>query len=101
MNSNLQETVDSADEFPVVWSRFREWLKSLGAFENLTDFAFLTCGDWDLKTMLPEQLAYTARTRPNIGPAVLPWIAGSILRRLSVGTTNGGKTVVWPVCLST
>ncbi|GBE78213.1 exonuclease [Sparassis crispa] len=26
-------------------------------FENPTSCAFLTCGNWDLQTMLPEQLA--------------------------------------------
>ncbi|KZP31261.1 exonuclease RNase T and DNA polymerase III [Athelia psychrophila] len=54
-----QATVDAADPFPVVWTRFQEWLQSVGALDKPADFAFVTCGDWDLKTMLPAQLAYT------------------------------------------
>jgi ERI1 exoribonuclease 3 len=71
-NSSFQETVDLADEFPLVWSQFQAWLKSLGALEKPTDYAFLTCGDWDLKTMLPEQLAYTATIHPEFDPTIPP-----------------------------
>jgi len=67
-----QETVDAADTFPAVWSRFQAWLKSTGGLENPTKYAFLTCGDWDLKTMLPEQLVYTARTHPGFEPTIPP-----------------------------
>ncbi|KAI0704960.1 exonuclease [Cytidiella melzeri] len=54
-----QETVDAASTFPEVWTRFQEFLRSHNLLdpENLGTFAFLTCGDWDLKTMLPNQLA--------------------------------------------
>lgn len=37
-----------------------------------TDYAFLTCGNWDLKTMLPEQLAYIAKVHPEFSPAIPP-----------------------------
>jgi len=67
-----QETVDAADTFPAVWSRFQAWLTSVGALQNPTDYAFLTCGNWDLKTMLPEQLAYTATIHPDFDPAIPP-----------------------------
>ena len=46
----LQETVESQPEFPEVFARFEEWLQP----EN-ENFAFVTCGDWDLKTCLPNQ----------------------------------------------
>jgi inhibitor of KinA sporulation pathway (predicted exonuclease) len=62
-----QETVDAADIFPVVWSRFQEWLKTLGPpFEIPTDLCVF---DVDLKTILPEQLAHTA-TLSDFSPAV-------------------------------
>lgn len=53
-----QETVDTADEFPAVWKRFRDFLDTHGLLEPeaLDSSVFLTCGDWDLKTMLPNQL---------------------------------------------
>lgn len=54
-----QETVDKADTFPVVWKRYEEFMRSHGLLDpdTMDTHAFLTCGDWDLKTMLPEQLA--------------------------------------------
>jgi ERI1 exoribonuclease 3 len=51
--------------------RFQEWLKAL---EDPTKYAFLTCGDWDLKTMLPQQLAYTASIHPDFSLAIPPLV---------------------------
>ncbi|KAF7966633.1 hypothetical protein HWV62_37589 [Athelia sp. TMB] len=65
-----QATVDAADTFPAVWARFQEWLQSIGALEKPDNYAFLTCGDWDLKTMLPAQLAYTAKMQPGFSRAI-------------------------------
>jgi len=65
-----QNTVDAADTFPGVWLRFQKWLKSSGALESPADYAFLTCGNWDLKTMLPEQLAYTATVNPDFDSTI-------------------------------
>jgi len=51
-----QDVVDAADTFPEVWNRFQDFLKHS---ETLTDpacYAFLTCGNWDLRSMLPRQL---------------------------------------------
>lgn len=41
-----------------MWKRFQEFLESHGLLQPEThdSYAFLTCGDWDLKTMLPNQL---------------------------------------------
>ncbi|KAG8871978.1 ERI1 exoribonuclease 3 [Tulasnella sp. 331] len=55
-----QETVDKADPFPDVWNRFNEFLTGHRGFETPESFAFLTCGAWDLSTMLPKQLAHEA-----------------------------------------
>lgn len=52
----VQETVDAADRFPAVWTRYLAFLKAQGVWENSSALAFVTCGDWDLKTMLPQQL---------------------------------------------
>jgi len=50
-----QETVDKAETFPTVFEQYIQWLSEVT--ENHTKkFCFVTCGDWDLKTMLPAQL---------------------------------------------
>jgi len=51
-----QATVDSADTFPRVWRRFHEFLADLCLHDPPGSFVFLTCGDWDLRRMLPSQL---------------------------------------------
>ncbi|KAI8981292.1 ribonuclease H-like domain-containing protein [Trametes punicea] len=51
-----QSTVDAADTFQNVWERYQQFLRSHKIIEQPSSAAFLTCGDWDLKTMLPQQL---------------------------------------------
>ncbi|KAI0756628.1 exonuclease [Daedaleopsis nitida] len=51
-----QETVDTADIFPSVWGRYQTFLRQHHLLDDAESVAFLTCGDWDLKTMLPQQL---------------------------------------------
>ncbi|KAL3306864.1 ERI1 exoribonuclease 3 [Cichlidogyrus casuarinus] len=52
-----QQMVESQDTFPAVLQQFHTWLKELGLVEapNCPSWIFLTCGDWDLRTMLPLQ----------------------------------------------
>ena len=55
-----QEWVDSAPAFADVLRRHTAWLQQHGLGAEGADgrsMAFVTCGDWDLKTMLPAQLA--------------------------------------------
>ncbi|EJU04421.1 exonuclease RNase T and DNA polymerase III [Dacryopinax primogenitus] len=51
-----QATVDSGDKFSNVWRRFNEWLARLCQDTDPRSFIFVTCGNWDLQTMLPAQL---------------------------------------------
>lgn len=51
-----QATVDAADPFPLVLQRLVAWCERFGADRPGSRLAVLTCGDWDLKQMLPEQL---------------------------------------------
>ncbi|KAI0785236.1 exonuclease [Abortiporus biennis] len=51
-----QEVVDKADTFPHVWKRFQDFMKSSGLLDDPDSQVFLTCGKWDLATMLPKQL---------------------------------------------
>lgn len=51
----LQEEVNSAKVFKEVFKEFREWMEEKVGLDK--QFLFVTCGDWDLKTMLPSQCA--------------------------------------------
>lgn len=64
-----QHTVDSATPFPEVYTSLKEWMKkerlfpddpsgSGSAHAEAIRYAFVTCGDWDLKTCLPHQLSH-------------------------------------------
>ena len=64
-----QQTVDSGTNLDEVIKRHIEWLR-LNDLEVIPgdggkSFAYVTCGDWDLKTCLPNQLAYHGR-KPHV-----------------------------------
>lgn len=46
-----QNTVDNAKDFASVFEAYQQWLSELVKEKT---FMFITCGDWDLKTMLPR-----------------------------------------------
>lgn len=49
----MQETVDDQPEFPQVLQDFQRWLdENNGSNQN---YAFVTCGNWDLGICLPNQ----------------------------------------------
>ncbi len=57
-----QETVDPAPVFPVVMKQIEQWFEKHqflvnGLANPEKSFVFVTCGDWDLRSMLPTQLA--------------------------------------------
>jgi len=51
-----QDVVDAAVPFPVVWTRFQAFMKERGLLDDPQSHVFVTCGNWDLRTMLPKQL---------------------------------------------
>ncbi|KAF8898235.1 exonuclease [Gymnopilus junonius] len=55
-----QETVDDAEPFPSVWRSFHSFLERHEVFKDPSAYSFLCCGDWDIRSMLPTQLAYEA-----------------------------------------
>ena len=57
-----QDWVDGADTFVDVFRRFQLWWQQLIQSGKITEsnFVFVTCGEWDLKTMLPLQCATSA-----------------------------------------
>ncbi|KAH9597270.1 Exonuclease [Trypanosoma melophagium] len=58
-----QSVVDTAQTFPFVWEAALNFLHSAGYGEAtpLRSYLFVTCGDWDLQTMLPSQLEMAAK----------------------------------------
>ncbi|KAF8898234.1 ribonuclease H-like domain-containing protein [Gymnopilus junonius] len=63
-----QETVDAAETFPTVWRSFLAFLDEHGVLQDPASYAFLCCGDWDMKTMLPKQLDYEGSKNSNLQP---------------------------------
>lgn len=51
----IQDMVDNQPHFPDVFSKFCEWLTKEGYFDKPNKSTFVTCGNWDLKVMLPNQ----------------------------------------------
>jgi ERI1 exoribonuclease 3 len=60
-----QETVDGAEPFLPVWDRYKAFLKDQNLWEDPSIYAFITCGAWDLHTMLPQQLSQIISTNPS------------------------------------
>ena len=54
-----QDQVDAAGTFPEVYQEYKEWMKSVVGARSMV---FITCGDWDLLTMLPRQLHLSGLT---------------------------------------
>ncbi|XP_005098403.1 ERI1 exoribonuclease 3 [Aplysia californica] len=53
----IQDMVNDQPHLPEVLQSFHKWMVSEGLLEPGVKRAFVTCGDWDLKTMLPKQCA--------------------------------------------
>ncbi|KAK7194184.1 phosphotransferase [Novymonas esmeraldas] len=58
-----QEMVSSRDTFPVVYREALQFLAAagLGDAAPQRSYCVVTCGDWDLKTMLPAQMRVSGR----------------------------------------
>uniref|UniRef100_A0A914WHH6 Exonuclease domain-containing protein n=1 Tax=Plectus sambesii TaxID=2011161 RepID=A0A914WHH6_9BILA len=76
----IQEMVDDQADLPETLRLFHEWLieeNLLGRADSADSnnaphsFLFVTCGDWDLKSMLPRQAAYLNLTIP---PYLKKWM---------------------------
>jgi len=73
-----QAHVDAAPPFSEVFAAHQAWLVQHGlplvpAAEGLP-YAFVTCGDWDLKTMLPGQLRACDQVPDEAPPPYRQWI---------------------------
>lgn len=78
-----QETVDQAAPFPTVLDQFADFLISHGfsgggvsstpGVSPAKTFTVVTCGDWDLKTMLPAQMDSLQPPMP-VPPYLRQWV---------------------------
>ncbi len=68
-----QEDVDGAPVFPEAFEAHQRWLadRALTDADGAPRFAFVTCGDWDLRSMLPRQCATSGLPVPR---AYRQWI---------------------------
>ena len=71
------DVVDKADPFPDVWKRFTAFMEDqLASRLQKRAFRFVTCGDWDLKTMLPAQLAFSSKQDASVEARRPDWTVG-------------------------
>jgi len=61
----MRETVDDQPYFAEVFPRFCEWLAKRGYFDKPGKSSFVTCGNWDFKTMLPSLCELDDVTLPD------------------------------------
>jgi len=59
-----QDMVEDKVTFPVVLSRFESWYDSHGL--DPSNATFVTCGQWDLVSMLPQQCLYSGLALPQM-----------------------------------
>lgn len=60
----VQDMVDGRPNIRETLQKFDQWMRDHIFSQNKT-FAFVTCGDWDLKKMLPSQCSYLGIPRPS------------------------------------
>lgn len=104
MLKSFQSTVDAADTFHTVWERYQEFLREHGAIQDPESVAYLTCGEWDLKIMLPLQL-HLSGTRSDSTPprarSLRHTTAGSTSRSLSRDCMGSRTRGEWRACCVT
>ncbi|KAJ1520039.1 hypothetical protein ONE63_004269 [Megalurothrips usitatus] len=69
----VQDMVDDKPPFPEVLEQFSKWLddSDISLTEPEPNAAFITCGDWDLQKMLPNQCLLSGLAIP---PRMKSWI---------------------------
>lgn len=83
-----QLTVDAAHPFPSVLCRFEAFMRTHSLLDS-RNYAFVTCGDWDLQTMLPAQVQLSRSLDPTFDlPAEASSTALSRNHNIGVATTS-------------
>lgn len=91
-----QEDIDPAPTFPEALARHQAWLAGNALVPDGESFAFVTCGDWDLATMLPVQCAAAGIPVTALPRAYRRWIN---IKRLFVDKVRGAKSHGMPSML--
>lgn len=60
----VQEMVEGEEPLPSILDDFHTWLESRALLHDTASFAFVTCGDWDLRQQLPLQCRLAGRALP-------------------------------------
>lgn len=87
LTSIRQEDVDGAPTFPEVLAAHRAWLAGHGLGDD--DFAFVTCGDWDLVSMMPRQCAAAGISVVGLPRMYRRWIN---IKRVFVETVRKARS---------
>ncbi|XP_065826422.1 ERI1 exoribonuclease 3-like [Oscarella lobularis] len=66
-----QEQVSRQPKLPEVMKSFDDWLEKHDLLSSSHNFCFVTCGDWDLKTALPNQCRHL---RIAVPPYFRKWV---------------------------
>lgn len=61
----IQDMVDGQPDLATTLQSFNKWMEEQGLLDESTKSIFVTCGDWDLKTMLPKQCSYFGLMYPG------------------------------------
>lgn len=72
LTSITQADVDGASEFPSVLAAHERWLDEYGLNEH--NSLLVTCGDWDLVTMLPAQCPVAVPPVTTLRPIYTRWL---------------------------
>ncbi|MCY1012620.1 exonuclease domain-containing protein [Nannocystis pusilla] len=93
-----QQDVDGAPVFADVLAAHRAWLEGHGLFDSQgrERFALVTCGDWDLQTMLPVQCAAAGIPIGSLPRAYRRWIN---IKKIFLDVLKKAKTTGMPAML--
>lgn len=93
-----QQDVDAAPVFADVLAAHRAWLEGHGLFDSQgrERFALVTCGDWDLQTMLPVQCAAAGIPIGSLPRAYRRWIN---IKKIFLDVLKKAKTTGMPAML--
>lgn len=98
LTSIRQQDVDAAPPFLDVLATHQAWLRGHGLLDadGHERFAFVTCGDWDLQTMLPVQCAAAGLPIGSLPRAYRRWIN---IKKVFLDTMKKAKTTGMPAML--
>jgi len=96
LTSIRQEDVADAPVFSEVFDRHIEWLKGHDLLEGEDPGVIVTCGDWDLATMLPVQCRASERSIAEIPRIYRRWIN---IKKIFSKTRRGAKAFGMPSML--